>query len=323
MCQYPVNDALPTCDVGTLDAVSAWETDILDGFVKRDTAHATVVQPDFQPDDPTSVVIQLHGYNDYFFQAHVARAFTDAGIAFYAVDARRAGRSIRRGDLPHFFRDIGEQGQDLTDAVAVAREDIPEAPIVIHGHSTGGLAALAWAADAGDPAALVLNSPFVSSIWTPEDRRRAMLLPLLAKARPTTIVAQAPSRYAARMHVDGGGEWSFDTDWKRPEGTPARAAWTLAVERAHQRVERGLGLDLPVLLAVSETSGPDADDNPRLASQDTVLDVEAIVRLAPSIGSDVTVHRVRDGVHDLTLSAAEVRERYLSYVIAWLRARGL
>src|SRR5680860_1867760 len=81
-------------------SAARWVPDIVTGFEQASIAGVTLVRPLRQPDRPRSAVLHVHGYNDYFFQDHLARAFTDAGHAFYAVDLARAGRSLRPGDTP-------------------------------------------------------------------------------------------------------------------------------------------------------------------------------------------------------------------------------
>ena len=41
-------------------------------------------------------VLWVHGFIDYFFQRHVAERFAMEGYAFYALDLRKHGRSLRQ-----------------------------------------------------------------------------------------------------------------------------------------------------------------------------------------------------------------------------------
>lgn len=133
-----------------------------------------------------------------------------------------------------------------------------------------------------------------------------------------TVVASGPSVYAQHQHVSGGGRWQFDFALKRPEGVPVRAAWLAAARRARAQVARGLGVEVPVLVAMSASSGPDVAANPLLDSQDTVIDVAEIVRLAPRIGRSVEQLVIPGGVHELSLSQDEPRALYLRSVLAWM-----
>ncbi len=273
---------------------------------------------------PRGVVVHLHGYNDYFFQEHLAAAVEDAGWAFLAVDARRAGRSWRSEEVPHYLDDVREQAADLGAAVAVARDLHPAVPVVVHGHSMGGLVAAAWAHAHrvhGGPDALVLDSPFLAlgRAWVPRVTDR--VLRVLARTAPLTVVSSGPSVYAGHLLVGNGGRWDFDTALKRPDGVPARAGWLAAVLTAQARVSRGLEISCPVLVGHAAVSGPDRADNPALDAEDTVLDVRAIARLAPGLGRDVTVRSFPGAVHDLTLSAEAPRDAYLAAVTRFLDER--
>ncbi|ROS74542.1 alpha/beta fold hydrolase [Cellulomonas sp. PhB143] len=304
-----------------------WHPDTLLGapFEQRRAGRATLVRLAPAPARPRGAVVHLHGYNDYFFQAHLARAVADAGYAFYAVDARRAGRSLRPDDVPHFQQDLREQAGDLATAVATVRALHPGLPVAAHAHSTGGLVAALWAhshRERGTLAALVLDSPFLdigASRWLAPAAAR--LVDVAAPWSPMRRLSSAPSYYATYQHVSHGGRWDFDTRLKRPEGVPARAGWLRAVLRGQARVARGLAVGCPVLVARSASSGPDSPDNPDLDRQDTVLDVRHIARLAPRLGADVTPLVVEGGVHDLALSDDVPRAAYLEAMTAFLGER--
>jgi len=301
-------------------SAARWVPDIVTGFEQASIAGVPLVRPLRQPDRPRSAVLHVHGYNDYFFQDHLARAFTDAGHAFYAVDLARAGRSLRPGDTPHYMTDVSEQGDGIDLALAAITALHPGLPIVVHGHSTGGLAAAIWAAERPHPSlvGLILDSPLFGTTLTRTDKARMLALPLLAKIRPMAVVASAPSIYAQHQHSSGGGRWQFDFALKRPAGVPIRAAWLAAARRARAKVARGLDVRLPVLVAMSDSSGPDVADNPLLDRQDTVLSVDEIVRLGPRLGDDVEVVVIPGGVHELSLSQDGPRELYLRTVTRWL-----
>ena len=62
-------------------------------------------------------VLYLHGWNDYFFQTHLAEYLSDIGYDFYALDLRRYGRSMRPGLLRGFITDLDDYGLELDAAV--------------------------------------------------------------------------------------------------------------------------------------------------------------------------------------------------------------
>jgi alpha-beta hydrolase superfamily lysophospholipase len=57
-----------------------------------------------------------------------------------------------------------------------------------------------------------------------------------------------------------------------------------------------------------------------LRGVDTVLDVEQIATRAGRLGRHVTIVRIEQGLHDLILSPAPVREQVLDEIGRWSRA---
>src|SRR5512147_2200855 len=77
---------------------------------------------------PSSVIIALHGMNDYAGAFYLAGPwFAQHGVAFYAYDARGFGRSPDRGVWG------GEElmSEDVRTAVRVARQMYPDAKIAV------------------------------------------------------------------------------------------------------------------------------------------------------------------------------------------------
>lgn len=290
----------------------------------------TLVRPVERPEQPRAVLLHVHGYNDYFFQDHLAAAVGAAGMVLYAVDLRRSGRSLRAGQVPHLVADLREHAVDLSLAVAAVRAVQPDAPLVVHAHSTGALATVLWAhgltrpgtvlRDPGaTPDALVLDGPFLALRGSSFERFvSAGAGRALGRLAPLAVLRSSPSHYAWRLHEEHGGRWRFDEGLKRPGGLPARAAWLRAVVAGQDRVARGLEISVPVLVARSARSGPDRLTNPVADSEDTVLDVASMARVGRRLGPDVTELVVDGAVHDLTLSARVARETYLRAMLAWV-----
>lgn len=290
--------------------------DVLAGFSAAPLEGVTIVRHDAAPASPRAVVLHVHGYNDYFYQAELAEWFASQGLAFYAVDMRRAGRSLMPGDHPHDMANIAEQGDDIALAAEAITELHPGVPLIIHSHSTGALAAAIWAADRPHPATagVILNSPLFGLRMGRRDRAAMVALPLINRTRPHMIVGNRPAIYAKHLHVSGGGPAAFDTVWKTPAGVPTRAQWVHAVAQAWRRIDAGLGVTLPVLVARSDSSGPERDDNPLMMSQDVVVDTDATARRTPLLGPGARELVVKDGIHDLTQSPPGPRAAYFAGV---------
>ena len=73
-----------------------------DGAVATLVRHMPASDPGALAGTPTRTtfaLLYLHGWNDYFFQRDLAREISRLGGAFYALDLRRYGRSLREGQM--------------------------------------------------------------------------------------------------------------------------------------------------------------------------------------------------------------------------------
>lgn len=109
---------------------------------------------------PSHVVLLAHGYGEHAGRyEHVARALVDAGAVVSAVDHVGHGRSEGERVLVADFEPVVD---DLHAVARRAREQHPDLPVVLIGHSMGGLIATRYAQRHGDSlAALVLSGPLV------------------------------------------------------------------------------------------------------------------------------------------------------------------
>ncbi|GHS90149.1 alpha/beta hydrolase [Actinomycetota bacterium] len=269
---------------------------------------------------PRRAVLYVHGFVDYFFQTHVADAFAAHGTDFFALDLRGHGRSLRPWQEPNYVTDLAVYAEELDAAAHLLLADHDE--LVLLGHSTGGLVAALWA-DArrgtGVLDALVLNSPWLDLRGSWFERKVASpVIDVVGQVAPRLRVSSLGEHYGAALHRSSGGEWDYDLRWKPHQGFPVRAGWLRAVRAGHARVARGLAIDCPVLVLSSDATGPDDRWHPGLVSTDSVLDVAQIAARAPLLGRDVTLVQIPGGAHDLALSPAPARDRYLDEVLRWL-----
>lgn len=315
-------DLLPGWQQADLDLGSDDEGPLVATLVRR-APGAPGATSGRTPRATSPAVLYVHGFNDYFFQTHVADALAEHGYTFYALELRRCGRALRDGQTPHFCTDLTEYAEELTAAARLIRGPFGHDRLVVMAHSTGGLVASLWAhslRNAHVIDALVLNSPWfdLNAGWF--QRVVSTRILDMAPVDPRQVVADEPSAYSWHLHVDHGGRWRYDLALKPPEGFPVRAGWLRAVRRGQARLARGLQVAAPVLVCAAAASGPNTLANPLLDAQDTVLDVEQIAARASRVGPQVTVVRVPGGVHDLALSAPRPRAIYLQTAVAWLSA---
>lgn len=315
----------------TTDTPLEWAPDVaLDGF----EAVALELPPDDEgpvvatlvrrrsPEPGGRAVLYVHGFNDYFFQAHMARAYNEHGYDFYALDLRKYGRSLRAGQTPSFCRDLHEYFAELDAAVDIITGVEGHGWLLLSGHSTGGLLCALYAHEGARRAqlkALHLNSPFLDLNMSPWQRTQAAVACRVGARVPRLPLKGGLSTfYAESIHRDHHGEWDFNLEWKPMLGFPAYAGWLRAVVEAQARVQSGLRVACPVLIQHSARSVIADRWSDELLCADAVLDVAHMRRYGPGIGRDVTLVAVEGGLHDLVLSAPPVRERVFGDLFAWL-----
>ena len=252
-------------------------------------------------DAPRGAVLYVHGFIDYFFQRHMAERFAAEGYAFYALDLRKHGRSL----LPHqhacFCKDIAEYFDDISAALREIG-----APVLLAGHSTGGLVCTLYKKYGDERAkveALWLNSPFFD--WREARRSKARVGSFLGRFFPFMNDPKAVlPAYVRSIHKQWDGEWDFDLTLKPLMGFPAYFGWVNAIFQAHAKVHAGLALDCPVLSMHSDEA-------------DIVLDWKQVARWSRTLGTQVSVLAFPGGIHDLVLSRREIRDDVFSQLFAW------
>ncbi|GAB4428804.1 MAG: alpha/beta hydrolase [Chloroflexi bacterium OHK40] len=269
-------------------------------------------------------VLYLHGFNDYFFQAHLAEAYNAQGYDFYALDLRKYGRSLRPWQTPNFCRDLREYYAEIDAAIdLIAGPQADGSPwLLLNGHSTGGLTAALYAHEGTRRArvhALFLNSPFFDLNITRAQRAQAAVVTRLGARIPRLPLGGGLSPlYAQSVHRDYHGEWEFNTAWKPINGFQAYAGWLRAIVEGQRRLQAGLAIDKPVLILHSARSVRATSWSDDLLRGDAVLDVAHMRRYGPGLGRDVTLVAIEGGLHDLVLSPRPVRERVFQELFAWL-----
>jgi alpha-beta hydrolase superfamily lysophospholipase len=269
-------------------------------------------------------VLYVHGYNDYFFQKHVADFYTGLGISFYALDLRKHGRSLLAHQSAYLCRSLREYYPEIDAAVDIIKRDGHEL-VLVSGHSTGGLIVSLWTAEGDNQeliGALILNSPYLSS-GVPA-AARFMLDPVCRMAARRNPAAAFPlrlsSRYGRSLHRSYQGEWDFNTAWKSVSGTPLRPAWLAGIHEGQRRVRQGLGLGVPVLVLCAAASGSRKAPSADLLAADLVLDVGQLVQLSTRLSRNVTCVRITGAIHDVFLSPLAARNRAFGELSNWLTA---
>ncbi|MDO4790867.1 MAG: alpha/beta hydrolase [Buchananella hordeovulneris] len=269
-------------------------------------------------------VLYIHGFQDYFFHPHLARAWEKAGYTFFALDLRGNGRAWdgtgEIGQVDH----LRAYGDDLMRSIHLIRSAGAKR-VVINGHSTGGLLAAVWThafPEAVD--ALVLNSPWLDLAGPLAARLPARAVAKAAAAiNRSALLATLPGYFAAGLHYSTGGEFHFSLARKIITGAAVRAGFLSSVIAAQAAVARGLNLPVPALVCHSSRSqlalgwGHDAMLRAAKSDSDVVLDVKRIAARTPSLGPYAERAVIVDGKHDLALSKPAAREEYFRTISLW------
>lgn len=131
-----------------------------DQFISYDGARLGLTHWDADDGAPRTVLVAVHGMNDYANAFHLAAPYWAArGVSTYAYDQRGFGRSPNRGVWP----DEAVLQEDLRTLVALVRARHPLAEVVVMGESMGGAVAIRAFASQRPPDAhrLVLLAPAV------------------------------------------------------------------------------------------------------------------------------------------------------------------
>jgi alpha-beta hydrolase superfamily lysophospholipase len=179
------------------------------------------------------VVVIAHGYGEHIERYdHVARALRARGAAVYGPD--HLGHGLSAGERV-LIRDVEHVVDDLIQVIERARVAHPGLPLVLLGHSMGGLIATRLVQRAERPplAGLVLSGPAIG------------LGPAMAQMREAGFADQPLDVSALSRDPAVGQAYAADPlvwhgAWKEPT--------LAALARAQDAVEQGPGLgDLPLL----------------------------------------------------------------------------
>ncbi|UOE21849.1 alpha/beta hydrolase [Thermobifida halotolerans] len=121
--------------------------------------------------DPGCLVVLVHGYGEHIGRyEHVARRLCERGAVCYGVDHRGHGESSGERVLVDDFAGVVE---DVHRVVTQARTAYRSLPLVVVGHSMGGLVAARYVqTHPGEAAGLVLSGPVLGE-WAVVDRMLA------------------------------------------------------------------------------------------------------------------------------------------------------
>lgn len=306
--------------------------DILDGYEQQTIkmkpdyegdVFCTLVRKPLKTEQTNKAVLYIHGYNDYFFQAALGDSVLTYGYDFYALDLRKYGRSIRPHQKACSCKEIDEYFADIDTALAIIQKEGHD-HIILMAHSTGGLITPLYLNSRKNNTqvkSLILNSPFLdmNMSWFME-KIAIPVVSFIGKFFPNLVVEKTGfSSYAKSLLAEYNGEWTFNTNWKRPEGYPKTAGWIRAIHQGHVKIRKGLSIACPVLVLSSDKSFRETDKwAEEYKSSDIVLDISDIQTLGLKLGKNVSRDTVPNGIHDLILSRNPYRQVVYAKYKNWM-----
>jgi alpha-beta hydrolase superfamily lysophospholipase len=205
----------------------------------------------------------------------------------------------------------------------MGRDEGTHRPLVLVGHSTGGLTLALWASRHPESVdVLILNSPWLE--FQADELGRRAIAPLVALGARLGTRAPLPgidrgfNTQACSRLFDG--EWDYDLHWRPERGFPVHSAWLDAVLDGHARVAAGLDIGVPVLVMLSSRSWLQQAWSPRIYDSDVALDVDEVAERATRLGTHVSVVRLDGALHDVLLSRRSVRASAYDVMARWTRA---
>lgn len=190
---------------------------------------------------PRAIIVICHGVNSHGGQyLWAGTRFAAAGYATYALDLRGRGKS----DGQRFFvKDISDYVSDVDLVIRTARSRDPGLPVILLGHSAGGVVSTTYALDHQDQLAGLICESFAFRVPAPA----AVLAVVkgLSRVLPGLPVLKLKNRDFSR---DPEAVRRLESD-PLTKGEAQPAATVAALVRADERLAREFGrITLPVFI---------------------------------------------------------------------------
>ncbi|CAF2057262.1 unnamed protein product [Rotaria magnacalcarata] len=270
-------------------------------------------------------ILYIHGYSDYYFHDHMCIEFLEHGYDFFALDLRKCGRSIispAQDQYRHYFNDIHEYDEEITLSIdqIVIEANHRVKKLIVYGHSTGGLIACLYGSSGlrhKEIDAIILTSPYLAALET--SFTESMLLSVARTLHLTKDIDD--NWYNRTIHVSSRGEWDFDISKKPIDKIRAHGVSFAAIHRAQQELmSKGSCIKCPILSMCSHRSlKPDANWRDEYTQADLLLNVPTMRQAVSTVGSQITICEIENGIHDIFLSSAPVREKAFKLMFRWLK----
>jgi acylglycerol lipase len=245
--------------------------------------------------EPWATLLLVHGLAEHSGRyEHVGAHFAAAGIETHAIDLRGFGAS---GGARAWLNRWSELHDDAEEQIAALRVAAPERPLVLYGHSLGGLVCLGYVLDGrSEPDLLVLSAPAIRAEIPAWQRT---LVAVLGRVAPRTSL---PNRLEGSiLSTDPAVGFDYFADPLNVHASTARFGVLAFAEQ--RRVAAGLDrLSIPTLVIHG------GDDSLVPTATSAVFE-----------GRQGVTRQVFEGLRHETHNEPD-RDRVLDAVVAWIRS---
>ena len=250
---------------------------------------------------PRGVVIILHGFGEHSGRyLETMERFSNEGFASYTMDLRGFGRSA---ELIADMEDIEKVVADIQLLTRLARDENPGVPIVLLGHSMGGLLALNQLLVHPEQYDLAITSG--PGLLPPENANRLVVALSRVLAAITPQLPVSPIEQGAETRNEELKERDRADDLIYRGGFRARTAYQLI--QVQMRVLESLSTITTPILALH-------------GGDDRIMSPRATETLVERIGSSDTEHHIFPGLYHEVLNEPE-RDDVFAVVFDWLNPR--
>ncbi|HKU39273.1 MAG TPA: lysophospholipase [Polyangiales bacterium] len=248
-----------------------------------------------------TLIVLMHGYAEHAGRyAEFAEVLARAGHVVCALDGRGHGQSEgQRGHVSTYDRYV----DDYYDFACSAKQRWPDRPLILFGHSNGGLIAMRAVQSKPQLAdGLIVTSPLIAL------QRAHQPVPVWLAALITRVAARLPLPNGLKRHelthdatiIAAHKRDRLNHGWSTP-------GWYVSTHDAMREAFENLAsLRLPVLVF--------------LAERDPIVPPTAVQRLFEGLGSaDKELIVVRDALHEVLNEVG--RQDTYTRITAWIEAR--
>lgn len=248
----------------------------------------------WEVDSPRAAMLLVHGIGEHSGRyEHVGRAFADAGIDVLAHDQRGFGRSGGRRGFVDRFADY----LDDVEALLLRRREL-DVPVVLMGHSLGGLVSTAYLVSRRpQPDLAVLSAPALAAELP---RWQRLTAPIAGTIIPGLRI---PADFdGSLLSRDPEVQQAYETDPLRVPTSTARLGREIlrTMERTSSRLDR-IRVPAYVFHGTDDALVPPSASEP-------LADVDGVTR------------RVWPGLRHEAMNEPE-RDEVIAEIIAWLDDR--